>query len=118
MTVSELLASLQGSALTNEVEIDFSGITVAILSAQTSRGKLSITAATAHTLALIQAEEANKSTLKSLQSVNLALTFTQQQRDKLQDMRVKDFVDKGMLHIPPHGPDEAALMVKVKAGDI
>lgn len=118
MTVSELLASLQGSALTNPVEIDLAGVTYAILSARTSGGKLSITAATPHTLAMIQAQQANASTLQSLQSVNAALTAVQAQRDKLQDKRVKDFVDKGIIHIPPHGPDEAAMLVRIKSGDL
>jgi len=118
MILSDLLKASQGMPDTSPVGVEIAGIPMGILSAEVLANELVLVVSTPHTIGMNQAQLANKSSLASLKLVNLALTSAQTERDKLAAKRVADFVSKGMVHVPPHGEDEAKLLQQIQAGDI
>jgi hypothetical protein len=118
MTIADILKASQGLPMTTAVEIEVSGMILQILSVDSISGALVLTASTPHTIGMLAAQEANQSSLKSLQSVNAALAVSQAKVQKLTNRRVQDYVDKGMVHVPSHSEDEQKLLSQIQNGDI
>lgn len=110
MTVADLLKAAQGQKLTDNVRLNVAGQSLEILDFQQGN-ELTIRASTPHTIAMIAAQASNQSSIASL-------TAAQAQAKKLVDKRVQDYVSKDLLHIPPRGPDEAAMFAKIQAGEM
>jgi len=118
MTIAELFAAAQGLAITDAVEIEVSGMILQVLSIDSKSGALVLTANTPNTVSMQQAQAAHKDALDSLNAMKSELYASKSQAQQFIDLRVKDYVDKGIIHNPPHGADEAALLYKIQQGQM
>ena len=117
MTIADLLKATQGLKLSDPVRIDVAGQKLDVLDFETST-ELTIRAMTPHTVSMIAAQEANRSSLLSLQTAQTGWDTAKAQLAVMVAKRIQDYVDKGSLHVPPHGEGEAELLRKVEAGEI
>lgn len=116
MTISDLFIAVQGLPLTAAVNIEVAGINLEVLSSVQAGGGLFLRASTPHTVAMLSAQQISKTAVQALKDSNDSLAAAREQTAKMVAKRVQDFVDRDLVHVPPNGPDEAALLEKIKAG--
>lgn len=118
MTLSDFLVATNGLPLTATIKVDFAGIDLEVVSSVQAGGVLFLQVATPHTSAMLSAQKISKTAVQALKDSNDSLAAARAQTAKLVAKRVQDFVDRDLVHVPPNGPDEAALLERIKNGDV